>query len=98
MLRSALVILFFSGPAAAASFSVQQDGSGDYETLQEALAYAAEGDTIEVGPGTDFPTMSFGTVGTLVDNGLTVAGTSLQYGRTELYVHVPSFFCLLPPQ
>ena len=62
MLRSALVILFFSGPAAAASFSVQQDGSGDYQTLQEALAYAAEGDTIEVGPGTYFESLQLGSV------------------------------------
>jgi hypothetical protein len=40
-----------AGPAPAATWRVEQDGSGDWQTLQQAADAAATGDTILVGPG-----------------------------------------------
>jgi len=36
----------------ARTITVRQDGSGDYTTIQAAVAFADSGDTVEVGPGT----------------------------------------------
>jgi hypothetical protein len=38
-------------PAAARSWRVERDGSGDYTTIQPAIEAAAAGDTILIGPG-----------------------------------------------
>jgi len=78
---------------------VEQDGSGDYETIYEALDVAAEGDTIRIGPGRYTETRPFETpawtddayVGIRVDN-LTLIGAGPEdtiIGPEEDYVHNP---------
>ena len=42
----------FTGGAAAESITVDDDGSGDYDTIQDAVDNASSGDTIEVSAGT----------------------------------------------
>jgi hypothetical protein len=46
------VLLFFSAAARAETITVSQDGTGNYETLSEAIAAANPGDIIMLGPGT----------------------------------------------
>ena len=49
---SVLVLLAFAlQPAAAKTWWVLKDGSGDFTVIQEALNAAADGDTVRVGPG-----------------------------------------------
>lgn len=50
LLTNAIVALLAS-VAAASTWSVQRDGSGDFTTIQPALDAAADGDTILIGPG-----------------------------------------------
>ena len=52
MWRVGVSLFFASGLAAAAELSVEQDGSGQYTTIQSALNEALPGDVIHVGPGT----------------------------------------------
>ena len=47
-----LVALVFPALAPAAVHTVRQDGTGDFPTISAALAAAAAGDTIDIGPGT----------------------------------------------
>lgn len=47
----AIVMFLVVGPAYAGSWRVEQDGSGDFLTLQPAVDVAASGDTIFIGPG-----------------------------------------------
>ncbi len=52
--RAVIAVLFVNmiiGTALAGTWYVEQDGSGDWSTLQEATDAAAHGDTILVGPG-----------------------------------------------
>ena len=54
-----LVMLFLTADlAAAATITVQKDGTGDFIVLHEALSAANDGDTILVGPG-EFTEMSW---------------------------------------
>ncbi len=39
------------GPAAAHTWRVERDGTGDFSTIKPALAAAVQGDTIQLGPG-----------------------------------------------
>ncbi|MEC7241944.1 MAG: hypothetical protein VXW32_11995 [Myxococcota bacterium] len=52
MWRMGVSLFFASGLASAAELSVEQDGSGQYTTIQSALNEALPGDVIHVGPGT----------------------------------------------
>lgn len=55
--RAVIAVLFVNmifGSAVAGTWVVEQDGSGDWSTLQEATDAAAHGDTILVGPGRYF--------------------------------------------
>ena len=53
LLAAAALILAFAAPArAATTITVAADGSGNYTTIQAALAVAASGDTISVKAGT----------------------------------------------
>lgn len=45
------VAAFVASTAAASTWSVQRDGTGDFATIQPALDAAADGDTILIGPG-----------------------------------------------
>ena len=49
-LAAAAVALLFS-PALAATYLVHPDGTGDFPTIQDAIAAAASGDVIELGDG-----------------------------------------------
>jgi hypothetical protein len=46
-----LWIAILTGAGLAATWTVEQDGSGDYEDIATAIAAAASGDSILVGPG-----------------------------------------------
>jgi len=46
-----IVLLAVAGPSGARTWSVEQDGSGDWVTIQEAVDASASGDTIMVGAG-----------------------------------------------
>ena len=46
-----LFVLTVSGPSFSATWQVNLDGSGDFGQMQEAVEFAASGDTIELGPG-----------------------------------------------
>lgn len=54
---AAAVILVATGPLPCASdtHTVRQDGSGHFITIQEAVAFCSEGDTVLVGPGSYVP-------------------------------------------
>ena len=43
---------FYASAALGATWTVEQDGSGDFETIQEAVEAASPGDLVLVGPGT----------------------------------------------
>jgi hypothetical protein len=47
----ASAILALALPAGAATWHVEQDGSGDFTTIQAAVDSAADGDVIAIGPG-----------------------------------------------
>lgn len=47
-----LLVLVLATPLRAAELSVAADGSAAYETIQAALADAADGDVLRIGPGT----------------------------------------------
>ena len=49
---SALLILSLLPSAAAATWTVRQDGTGDFSDLSVAVAASSDGDTLWVGPGT----------------------------------------------
>lgn len=46
------IALAFALPAAATSYSVNPEGSGDYPTIQAAIDVCADGDTVLCAPGT----------------------------------------------
>lgn len=73
-----LLILFLvcSAPCAVAdTIRVAKDGTGDYSTLQEAIAASSEGDRIEVGPGT-YSETEVGEAGVQVAHSLEIIATS----------------------
>lgn len=45
------ILTLLASAAAASTWSVQRDGTGDFATIQPALDTAADGDTILIGPG-----------------------------------------------
>jgi len=45
------LLLFAAAPATGRTWTVEKDGSGDYNVIQEAIDVAAEGDTIRIGDG-----------------------------------------------
>ena len=45
------IVTLLASAAAASTWSVQRDGTGDFTTIQPALDAAAAGDTILIGPG-----------------------------------------------
>jgi len=48
---SSLVVLGIALPAAATTWYVELDGSGDFTVIQDAVDAASDGDVIEIGPG-----------------------------------------------
>ncbi len=46
-----MAVVCMSGVARAGSWSVEQDGTGDFTVIQDAVDAAADGDTIYIGPG-----------------------------------------------
>jgi pectinesterase len=59
-----LAILILAVPASAATWRVEQDGSGDFTTIQAAVDAAADGDVIAIGPGHYSDSMTYhGTYG-----------------------------------
>jgi hypothetical protein len=72
------VLLSAVAPCLAATWTVEQDGSGDFTVIQDAVDAAASGDTIAIGPGRydDFEE-HWGAVWTLaavLDKSLTFVG------------------------
>jgi hypothetical protein len=61
--------------AVADTIQVAKDGSGDYSTLQEAVAASSEGDRIEVGPGT-YSEAEVEEAGVQVTHSLEIVATS----------------------
>ncbi len=57
-----LILLAFTSTASAATLRVEQDGSGDYTSIQDAIDAADYGDRIEVGPGEYFEALDFAGV------------------------------------
>lgn len=57
-----VLALFTTAPLYASTWSVAQDGSGDFTVIQDAVDAAASGDVINVGPGryTEYTTYSWG--------------------------------------
>jgi len=49
---SALLLLSLLNEAAASTWTVRQDGTGDFSNLSVAVAASSDGDTLWVGPGT----------------------------------------------
>jgi len=80
---SASVIDTDSAPPAAgddAVHTVNADGSADFSTITEAVAAAADGDTVMVGPGTY-------TEAVIIDKDLTLSGDG---PREEIVINVPA--------
>lgn len=46
-----IAVVCMSGVARAVSWHVEQDGTGDFTVIQDAVDAAADGDTIFIGPG-----------------------------------------------
>lgn len=46
-----IMLIGLSSPAAARTWYVAKDGTGDYTVIQDAVDHAASGDTIRIGPG-----------------------------------------------
>lgn len=60
----ATAVLALALPASAATWHVEQDGSGDFTTIQAAVDAAADGDVIAIGPGHYSDSMTYhGTYG-----------------------------------
>lgn len=51
VLACCAVVFLVAAPSQAATWSVAKDGSGDFIVIQDAVDAAADGDTIEIGPG-----------------------------------------------
>ncbi len=51
LVLSLFMMCFITGVCVGADLTVKQDGSGDYQTVQEALDAASEGDTVIVSAG-----------------------------------------------
>lgn len=82
-LMIALVLLLGSGDAFSRTIKVEQDGSGDYLVIQDAVDASAPGDTILIGPGRydqflldpDFPGPGEGrAIAKIVTDSLTIKG------------------------
>ncbi len=48
----ALTLLFSVAPALAEDWTVEMDGTGDFDSIQAAVGAASDGDVILIGPGT----------------------------------------------
>ena len=68
----AVFILLIPALVFPANYTVRKDGSGDFSTITDAVAGAADNDTIDVGPGTYTEHVD-------VNKSLTIIGTSGQY-------------------
>jgi len=69
MPRVGFVAVILLAALSAAKITVRQDGTGDYKAISDAVASAAAGDSIDVGPGT------YGEA-VYVDKSLSIIGTS----------------------
>ena len=70
VLTPLLATFVFGAPAFAATILVDDDGSGDYLTISEAVANAVDGDVIIVAPGTYVEEV-------IVDVSVTIAGSGM---------------------
>lgn len=72
-------------------FIVRQDGSGDYDSLQDAYDVAADGDVIEIGPGSYSyrPTVEAEHYQEVLTKSLVMVGQSA--GETTVRVEAPSY-------
>ena len=53
------LFLFFSLNVMSQIITVKQDGTGNYTTIQEAINFSINGDTVLVWPGTYFENIDF---------------------------------------
>ena len=51
MRRHGIIVLLLASTVMAEDWTVEQDGSGDFESIQAAVDAASDGDSIFVGPG-----------------------------------------------
>ncbi len=58
-LIAVLVLLVSIAPSMAATITVDDNGQADYQTIQQAINAAWDGDTIVVGPGTYYERITF---------------------------------------
>lgn len=84
----AFLLVIFTHGALAATITVDQGGSGDYTTIQDAVNHASAGDTINVDSGTYAENVYIVKSGlTLIGNGLTVVdGSSGGSGGSGFYI------------
>jgi len=75
-----LVFIALSNFCIATIITVKKDGTGNFETIQEAIDYSVDGDTVLVYPGTYFENIQ------LYPKGITLASLYL-ITQDELYIH-----------
>lgn len=51
MVGTVMLLALFAGLAGAATWTVEQDGTGDYTDISSAISAASTGDIVMVGPG-----------------------------------------------
>lgn len=90
----ALVLLCFPSSAFAATYYVAQDGTGDFETISDAIDAADDGDRIEVSAGTYEEAIDFGgkdleivgvdgSASTILDGGGALGAVTFFSGETS---------------